>query len=542
MAPLFYAALFAALGVAMSAMSRPVPRLGGLRPALAVMAFPAALGPLFLFTQVWKPAAALLALGIAWQFSGLAASHEHGFLRLVRRTTPVLAALVAIGGLGPALADARAERRALAAAPSATGRPNVLLIIWDTVRAMDLGAYGSSRTTTPNLVRLAASGILFERALAPSSWTLPSHATLLTGRRPDEHHADWTVPLDGTWPTLGEILGGEGYATAGFVANWFYLSRESGMQRGFLRYRDFRISPGQVLNAASLGRAFFGARRFRVVTGHHQNFGRKSADHVNAEFLAWHAGLAGRPFFAMLNYYDAHDPYLPPAPFDTLFGRVGRDYDPGLRLRRVPPPGELADLRLAYDQSIAYLDDRLGRLLDSLERRGALRNTLVIVTADHGEEFWEHGLLAHGYSLYLPSLQVPLVVALPGRPVAGQRVVPWVSLNDVAATIIEASGGGSRGTVGGRSLSRYWLDPSTPADTLYAELRHAPNLPPHFPVSRGDLTSALGGDHHYIVTAGTGELFDLTNDPTEQRDLAAAPTHAERRRALAGYLARLGGR
>jgi len=173
--------------------------------------------------------------------------------------------------------------------------------------------------------------------------------------------------------------------------------------------------------------------------------------------------------------------------------------------------------RDAYDGALAYLDHEIGAMLDDFEARGLLRNTIVVVTADHGEEFGEHGLLDHGNSLYLPALHVPLVLAWPGRVPAGRRVAPTVSLRDLAATILDLAG--QRPALPGHSLRALWVQP--PADTgvasAVAEVRRARGLPAWFPVSRGDMISIVTTTHQYIRGATGEQLFDLRLDPTGGR-------------------------
>jgi arylsulfatase A-like enzyme len=163
-------------------------------------------------------------------------------------------------------------------------------------------------------------------------------------------------------------------------------------------------------------------------------------------------------------------------------------------------------------------------MLDELERDGLLANTLVIVTSDHGEEFGEHGLISHGYSLYLPSLRVPLIVVQPGRVPAGRRVAEWVTTRDLAATVLDLVGVDP--TLPGRSLRRCWSEAGCGADTLHAELRRASGLPAAFPVSQGDLRSALADPWYYIATATADLLFDLATDSAETRDRARDPSAA----------------
>ncbi len=527
MAPLTYAVLYAvvALPFAARAWRRPdgrwLPWLAG------VLACVAAYSPLLLVGGLYPGARLLLSVGIGIRVGTLAAQHRGAVLRLVPRAAAALA-LVA-GGLALGWNGGRwlLERRARAALPAArAGTPNVLLLIWDTVRADELSLYGYPRPTTPTLTRLAARGLTFEDAISTAPWTLPSHAGMFTGRWPHELTADWKRPLDGRFPTLAQVLARHGFVTAGFVANTYYTGLGTGLARGMAHYEDFGFTLGDFLMTTALGRDLVRdhALRERLTGG--QIPGRKSAARVEGDFLRWLDGrAAGHPFFAFLNLYDAHSPYLPPAPFDTLFQAAPRRTSLIWRGWRLTRPEARAE-RNAYDASIAYMDAELGKLVDGLSRRGLLRNTILVVAADHGEEFGAHRVFLHGNSLYFPSLHVPLVIVDPRGP-AGVRVPGMVSLRDLPATILDLTG--LPGDVfPGRSLATLWRRPGTaPSTPVLAEVRRATGLPGWYPVSAGDLFSVIAGGYHLIVGGkGQEELYDLRADPREQHDLLRPPALA----------------
>ncbi len=185
---------------------------------------------------------------------------------------------------------------------------NVLLIVLDTVRAQSLSLNGYERETSPQLERLARRGLSFENAISTSPWTLPGHASMFTGRYPHEVSADWSVPLDATFPTLAEVLASNGYATAGFVANVGYCSYEHGLNRGFAYYSDYQFSLGQFILSSSLGRTVASSDRLRRISGYHELLNRRTAENINNDFLHWLSTRGRQPFFAFLNYYDAHEP------------------------------------------------------------------------------------------------------------------------------------------------------------------------------------------------------------------------------------------
>ena len=198
---------------------------------------------------------------------------------------------------------------------------------------------------------------------------------------------------------------------------------------------------------------------------------------------------------------------------------------------RPPEPSTLAPENLggrtAYDGCLAFLDQQVGQLLDDFQDRGLLENTLVIVTADHGEQFGEHGLIGHGNSLYLPLIHVPLVVSLPGRVPAGRRVPDAVSLADLPATVLDLLRVSGRPTFPGTSLARCWESregrPAPPGSPIVSEVGAGINTPEHEPVTRGSMQSPILGDYHYILNGdGVEELYDWHRDPGEREDLSGS--------------------
>ena len=178
----------------------------------------------------------------------------------------------------------------------------------------------------------------------------------------------------------------------------------------------------------------------------------------------------------------------------------------------------------AYDGSIAYLDDQLGRLLERLEDRGTLENTIVIVTSDHGEEFGEHGTMFHGHSLYMPLLHVPLVISYPPR-VPARRIYRPVSLRDIPATILDLLRSADKSRVPGGSLVPSWSDgdDTGSGSAVLSEVKRNPRTPRSFPVHKGDMQSLVYGNMHYIRNGdGREELYDLASDPWEESDLAGS--------------------
>lgn len=477
-------------------------------------------------------ATVLLSLGVAWQVGRVAAARPSGVARLLRvgfaGTAITLAALLAYGW---ATLPGLAERRALANLSQAReGAPNVLLLVLDTVRAANLGLYGYARATTPVLREWADSGAVFDRAIATSPWTLPSHSSLFTGRYHSEVSADWGTPLDATFPTLAEVLASEGYATAGFTANQAYTTEASGLARGFARYEDYPLSFGRFL----LGSALLRNVSLEYVRG--WTAGRKSATAVTDEFLSWLSERDDRPFFAFLNFMDAHSPYTPEPPFTALFPEAPRGRGPGERTAGITT-ADLEGTVAAYDRAIAYMDHEIGRLLDTLRSAGILDRTIVIITSDHGEQFGEHGLQFHSNSLYMQLLHVPLIVVYPPGVPRGARVAAPVSIRDLPATVLDLAGLENAG-IPGVALSEHWrpaaegrpVSEARPGRPALAEVSCCrPETTDWEPVSFGDMKALVEGDFHYILRGdGKRELYDVATDVAEERDLADVPEHAER--------------
>ncbi len=566
--------------------------------AFAVVALGAS-GVLFAAGGLHRGALMLLGAGFGVQAARMAGRAWPGMRAWLGRFVLSCAAAILLIALAMNLWFQRGGR---GAGMPAGGAMNVLWVIWDTVRADNLSVYGYDRRTSPILEQLAARGTTFNHAVSPSPWTLPSHASMFTGRSPHELDAGWRSPLERGPRTVAEIARASGYRTGGFIANLFYASRESGLARGFSTWIDYPIaSVPEFLRSTALARAGFnstlnplrlvrrlrggaeppageqrdtseipnaatldrngalaapgsdrGVRNDRTAADPErgpqtdrnaggapslpggisgwlrrlQNEGRKWAPEINHEFLDWVRRDDARPFFAVLNYFDAHDPYRPPPPFDTAFGGDGTT--PSMAEGRRYSAHDVERLTLAYDASIAFLDHHFGALLDQLETMGILDNTIVIVTSDHGEEFGEHGVFTHGHSLYQPSLRVPLVIVAPGRGVpAGRRIDAWVTTTDLASTVLGLAGLDAS-NVPGRSLARFWTmndssAPRTASDTLHATLLYSWAVPEWYPIRKGDMESVFADPWKYIRNGdGSEELYDLRADPGESRDLHAA--------------------
>jgi arylsulfatase A-like enzyme len=501
-------------------------RAGTRRAVLFVCIFCASFAVVFGIPRLYPSAQYLLAFGLAWRITGLISGSPQ-LERRTRRTLGALTAMFCVTGVGLAVWHVVSERRAVASLPAAdAGARNVLLIIWDTVRSSSLGIYGNTLPTTPVLARLAERGTTFDWAFATAPWTLPSHASMFTGRFPHDLSADLKSPLDAQYPTLAERLTSAGFVTAGFASNGFYANKENGLARGFLHYEDYVVSPGEIFVATAFGRALIKDNRLRRIVGYYEMVGGRSADDISSSFLSWLDRRPNRPFFAFLNYFDAHEPYLPPEPWRSRFGsqtvrKLWLLNQDRVRVTTIPArasstPAEHAAETAAYEGAIAYLDNRLGLLIDSLGRRGLLDNTVIIVASDHGEHEGEHpGTFGHAATLYTQETRVPLIIIEPKAPGQGRRVTEPVSLRDLAATVLDVAHASTATPLPGRSLSRFWRQDSvgaSPPDTVLSEL------------SGADVSAIVTGRYHFVRTRyGGGMLFDLNTDPEELRDLANSP-------------------
>jgi arylsulfatase A-like enzyme len=413
---------------------------------------------------------------------------------------------------------------------------NLLMIVLDTVRADHLQPYGYARDTMPFLTHFVAGATLFEHAVAASSYTLPSHATLFTGLLPERHGArvvDAGVSLDGlgllqdTTPvapladgatTLAELARASGMATGAVAANLAYLSPAFGLGQGFddyivptqgwSRWQPAGLAIGRKLSSRLLSESAAWWYRSRI-TGQGRFY--LLASEVNALTLRWLESRRDRRFFLFLNYMDAHAPYLPAPGYREEF--PASDAPQG--------GGHEASID-AYDAELRYLDANLSALFDQLQAWRLLDRTLVVIVGDHGESFGEHGEFEHATGLHEHQLHVPLVLKQPGqqRPA---RVARSVHLADLLPTLSELLALEEPNGLDG-----------TP---LFAEERAAPvtaHLGPYAGIRSRDAIYLDGFKLIRIEGEPLPELYDLRRDPDERNDLAATEPDraAELSRAL----------
>ncbi|MEA2064429.1 MAG: sulfatase-like hydrolase/transferase [Gemmatimonadota bacterium] len=404
--------------------------------------------------------------------------------------------------------------------PGSGLRPNILLIVMDAARADRLSCYGYQRPTTPNIDRLAAEGLRFTWAVSPSSWTLPSHASLFTGFLPCEHgthtqHA-WLVER---FPTLAELLKAQGYRTAGFSNNP-QVDRAQNLTQGFDTFDAVWADTTVVTPGKPHSTEFTNRLVYRFLD--HYKAGQKHRKQQATE-----------PFFIFINYMDTHTPYAPPEPYRSKFLGSGREvsaladsanYNPRLvNQGKIKLTGtdyrSLSDL---YDGSLNYLDSKIGELLDHLKNTGLYDSTLVIITSDHGELFGGHGYFTHGVLLYWKLLHVPLILHHPGLvPVPGVRDNP-VALADIFHTLAHLFGAEGEATVTGAPVTNLLAPrPAKTGRPCYSELRTLrTDLGPL--VRRNNTRSVLrpGDNRHFILTEDEFyECYDVKTDPEELHNL-----------------------
>lgn len=407
--------------------------------------------------------------------------------------------LLAVAAAGTLLAT----RQRVTRMPPRPGAPNVLLVSIDSLRADRLHCYGNPRPTSPTIDRLAARGALFEHAIAPTSWTLPSHMTLMTALPPTVHgvNEDYLKLREGV-PTIASVLRNDGYVTAGIVTGT-YLDRRFGFGEGFDQYDDYTLVP----SSPRFQRRGHSANRLaRMAT--------RWLDH-------WSSGGRKRPFFLFLHFWDVHFDYMPPPPFDTMFDpgyhgpidgtvRISSTVHPGM------PKKDLRHLIALYDGEIRSTDTSLGQVVAWLRNAGVLDHTIVVVVSDHGDEFLEHGTVGHRSSLYDELIHVPIVFRYPPKVPAGDRVRAQVRLMDVAPTILSLAGIQRRIGVFDTGGHRTWMATDL-SPLLHPDRAGAMPPLPAFSNLEDRLVSLRTTRAKIIenLEHGTKQFYDLAADPGE---------------------------
>ena len=427
-----------------------------------------------------------------------------------------------------------------------TPRPNVLLLVIDTLRADHLGTYGYGRDTSPRIDQLASEGTTYENAIASASWTLPSHASIFTGLFPKDHgtHAE-NFTLDARFDTLAERLRKDGYRTGGFSNN-VWTNDTSGLKQGFDEFQE--LFQHQQARVEGVSKDDLDADMGGRLT--------------NQSVFDWVDGLPkdDRPFFVFINFFEPHLPYRPTRPFDQHFLPEGvrphnvqrlrsfyspREYGYILRLPFMEvKPRELEILTSLYDAEIAYTDSIVAGLLDGLKERGLLDDTLVVVTSDHGEHLGENHMLSHKMSVYDPLLHVPLVLWNPKLLPTPQRIRRPVQNHDLFGTVLELAGVRHHSAVLPLEEPKEGSGQGERETLTFAQIAYptpfleniAKSMPAGNTKPLERALETVRGPRYKLIAGSDGslELYDLVDDPLESKNLASEKPDVVAK--LKGYL------
>ncbi|HUT55036.1 MAG TPA: sulfatase [bacterium] len=453
-------------------------------------------------------------------------------LRFDLAAAAVLLALSAGASMAIRTFTERIPASAPAVVAAAAGRPNIILIVWDTVRRDHLSVYGYERDTTPNLVEFSRQSMVYQNAVSVAAWTLPSHVSMFSGLYP-RTHGSTNVPVAGRkdfmgfrkmpaeFPTLSEILSRNGYRCAGISANFAYAGKAVALNRGFEYFNDAPNPCYLIFSHCDLL-----AYAVDLVKGYAPEsllcpylIAFPTADEVSKRALRWLDSVApgGQPLFLFLNYMEAHGLSYPPQDLihlfpgfqhDLLFTRSGA-YTISVDENGKPDPRRQAHLVSQYDAEIFYLDSQFEQLLRELRKRGLSKNTIIILTSDHGEHFGDHnGILSHRYDVYNQLLYIPLIIKYPGGSPAG---VNSASIENRSLFFMIQNMAGIKTTMDEHPWN---------AAEVYGE---NPHLPGHGNSRDGTLVyhRAFFFDKYSFIdtNAGGQELYDLQEDPEQTRNI-----------------------
>jgi arylsulfatase len=420
------------------------------------------------------------------------------------------AVLLVVNGAALWAARRPSERRV-------TQRPDIILVTLDTTRADHVGAYGYPRPISPGLDRFARDAVVFRRAWSAAPWTLPAHGSILTGQYPTSHGAHYAASADRHRPgeaferqlvarplpedaiTMAELLHDEGYTTGAFIGGpW--LSPAFGLLQGYV-HQDAQLPSAEGW----------------------------TADRLTDRAIAWMANVpATQPLHVLVNYFDPHEPYAPPAGYDDL---------PAAKVPLTTSPAQVnagavlsAAQRQAfvdrYDGEIRFMDHHLARLLEALAAMGRYDGSLIIVVGDHGELFGEHGLMSHGHALYEGLLRVPLLVHLPHGRRGGTAENALVSTVDLLPLVAEEAGLPLPAGIDGLPIGRR-------REVLAENFAGVFFVQSYGARFDHDLFSVVRWPWKLIVADdGTTELYRLDLDPAETQNLSGQPPERDLQEAL----------
>jgi choline-sulfatase len=372
-------------------------------------------------------------------------------------------------------------------------RPDIVLIIVDALRPDYLGCYGYDRPTSPRIDALARESIVFDAAVAQAPWTKPSFSSILTSLYPFQHGViDWESVMPDSVATLPEVLRASGYATMGII-NMLAITDEYKVTKGIDKLSS---APKHQRDAAAV-------------------------TNLAEEFIS----ASERPFFILIHYHDTHYPYKAAAEYVDQVLRPGdRHPSAGDVVKpsgtdEVPPESAIARQKLLYSACVRQSDAGIGKLLDWLDGRGLRKNAVVVITADHGEEFWEHGKRAHASDVYDSQLRIPLIISYPAKYKHPRRVSSQVSHVDLMPTLVELTGARDTGWREGTSLTALMegREPASAKKTLPAGMTLS-----ELDMSRGPVLKCVRTSEWKLILEPPStvvQLYDLQDDPGETNDL-----------------------
>lgn len=419
-------------------------------------------------------------------------------------------------------------------------RPNIVLISIDSLRADHLSCYGYEKNTSPAIDRLAREGVLFKNVYSTTSWTLPSHISMMTGL-PDQAHqvTTHTRSLADGWPTLAQELKKQGYATGGFFTGP-YLHPIFGFGRGFDRYESC-IRTDTVFDGYMDEKRTMLDPEHRKIWNDKMNgiLGDSSSPTVLKKSKKWLNEIdLEKPFFMFLHFFDVHYDYLPPKECDIFYpdykGEItGHNYEDASIYHKNMKPDDLKRVISLYDGEILWVDKHVQMIMDFLEEKGVKENTVVVVTSDHGEEFFEHGEKDHRKvnGLFNEVIKVPLVFHWPKKIAQGRTVMGQYRIIDIMPTLLEIAGNSKMEIGTGKSLCQL-LRKDRGGKLLKGEdnvaISELTFLTPKVvaAVDRADTKDRIismrskGWHLTYFADSGKAYLFDMEADPNETRNLA----------------------
>lgn len=415
-----------------------------------------------------------------------------------RRSAPITLTLVAVALLGAASCGTTQDGDA---------PPNVIVIIMDTARQDHFSCYGYDRPTTPNLEQLCTEARRFDRAYSTSGWTPPAHASLFTGLYSAAHGTTQEkVTLGKDLTTLAEVLAANGYHCVGISENPM-LARNRGFDQGFAEYHEiWKLDDAEENHALAQFRSSLAARD------------------------------PGRPFFTFINFIEPHSPYNSSQQFRTRFVTDARQRIVGNRWPKYTlgevrfTAAQLDHLRALYDAELLYVDDLIGKIIRDLKEQDLWRNTVFVVTSDHGENFGDHGLVDHVFSIHETTTHIPLIAYFPGAFAPDSRCEDPVQLVDIFPTVLSLAGIDTgpypnqgidlrdAGAEQERVVFCEYYFPEQALSVFTPLQRRSKELDRY----KRRLASVIRGDMKYIRGSdGNHELYDLAADPKERTNLAA---------------------